>query len=429
MNKNIKLEDFQLTLQRKNTQNGLKFVHFKKANAPIAIEICSRSGSRFDPKEKAGLAHFVEHIVLDGTEKFTDKKQISLALDDVGGSYSAHTAPEYTSFDFVIAKKEQLALVADIAYQILKRPKLEEKQIESEKRIIKDEIASRLDDKKRLLSDNIKLLMYGNNPLSSNGLGSEESIMSINRQYLAAHLENILPNDMTVVSCGDCDIEDLVSTFNTKLPCKVTSGASSAPTIMKEPRYGATKMENQKLVYCILAFPTCSLESDDYLPLHILSPYLGRGRASLLKEILRYKNSLLYSVTSGNNFYSDTGYFFIEISTKKENLELVINKIMEALSKLVDDGIPQEALSVIKNKLINSSIISTQTVQSWVNTHFYRELLVRNNNYYYNDFLNDISSISKETVDKVIRKYLTKDNMYFYAAGDIEESEVAKLLR
>ena len=69
------------------------------------MKICSRSGSRFDPKEKRGLAHFVEHVVLDGTEKFSNKEELFLPIDDIGGSYSAPTSPEYTCFDFLIAKK------------------------------------------------------------------------------------------------------------------------------------------------------------------------------------------------------------------------------------------------------------------------------------------------------------------------------------
>ena len=115
------------------------------------------------------------------------------------------------------------------------------------------------------------------------------------------------------------------------------------------------------------------------------------------------------------------------MGVKKENMAIVFNKIKTALETLAKDGIAQESLNSIKNKIVNAGIISTQTVQFWTETQFYRELLVRDNNYCYIDFLNDIAVIDKPSVDKVINKYITADSMFFYAVGNVEESEVQAL--
>jgi predicted Zn-dependent peptidase len=425
----IKLENFQITLQRENTNKGLKFVHFKKTSSPIAIKVCSRSGSRYDPATKEGLAHFVEHAVLDGTEKFPNKKELSLVLDDIGGSYSGATSPELVCFDFLVATKEYLPLIGEITDQIINKPLLEEKTIESEKKIIKTEIAQRLDDPKRVISSGTKILMYGNNPIARNAAGNETSIVTIDRKDLLSHIENTLPKDMTVISCGDCDIKELINTFETKLPYKKSIEKPETPTLLQEKKFGVTKLQDQKLVNCLIAFPTCGIGSEDCLSLGLASSYFGRSRASLLKEILRYENNLLYSVTTGNSYFSDTGFFAIEMGIKQENLETAVIKISETLSKLKQEGINQKSLDIIKNKVINSSLINTQTVQSWVGNHYYRNLLVRDNNYFYNDYLNEVENISKETVDTVIKKYLIKDNLYFYVAGNLEENTIEDLYK
>lgn len=113
---------------------------------------------------------------------------------------------------------------------------------------------------------------------------------------------------------------------------------------------------------------------------------------------------------------------------QKENLKQVINIITETLNDLLQNGVKDEDLFVIKNKIINSSIISTQTAQSWVGGHFYRQLLIKSDNYYFNDFLNDVSNIDTKTINKVAQKYLTKDNMYLYAVGNIKTKEIKDLL-
>ncbi|EKE00193.1 MAG: peptidase M16 protein [uncultured bacterium] len=427
MKNTIKLEDFQVTLQRKISPKGTKFVHFYKPGAPIAITISSRSGSRFDPPGKSGLAHFVEHVVLDGTEKYKNKKDLSLCFDDLGASYSASTGPEYTKFDFLIAKKEHLNFVADVVDQIFSKPLLSQKSIDLEKKIIKTEVSSKLDNNKRVLSNNMKKLMYGDNCLAYNISGTEESIETINKDDLLSHLKNVFFQDMTVVSCGSCDVEDIYTLFDPVINNEKQSHTLTTPQISIGTKHGSFKMADQKLIYCMFTFPTCGMSSDDDVALNVLSAYLGRRRSSLLSEILRYDEGLLYSVTSGNSRFSGTGYFFIKMAMKKENLPTVFNKIKEVLETLQKNGIPKEALGVIKNKVVNAGIISTQTVQFWADTQFYRELLLKDNNYYYADYLNEISTISKGEVDRVVNKYMSFDKMFFYAVGNVEEGEIDSL--
>ncbi|OGC60561.1 hypothetical protein A3K34_01920 [candidate division WWE3 bacterium RIFOXYC1_FULL_40_10] len=427
MKNTIKLLDFQITLQRKKSPKGTKFVHFKKPSAPIAIKICSRSGSRFDTASKSGLAHFVEHILLDGTEKYKNKKELSLIFDDLGASYSASTGPEHTRFDFLIAKRGHLSSVADVVDQIFNKPLISEKSIELEKKIIKIEISSKLDNSKRVLSNNMEKLIYGDSSLAYNISGTEEALETICREDITTRLKDIFFQDVTVISCGSCDIEDINTLFEPILNNKEQSLFLDTPQVSEGIKHGSFKIADQKLIYCMYAFPTCGIASEDGVALNVLSTYLGKGRSSLLSEVLRYDEGLLYSVTSGHNRFSDTGYFYIEMGVKKENLTVVFNKVKEVLETLRINGINQEALGIIKNKIVNAGIISTQTVQFWVDTQFYRELLVRDNAYTYVDYLNDIDVISKNEVDSVVNKYISFDNMFFYAVGNVEDSEIDEL--
>jgi predicted Zn-dependent peptidase len=269
--------------------------------------------------------------------------------------------------------------------------------------------------------------MYGNNSLTNIIGGTEESINNISKEDITIYLKNTFPQDMTVVSCGGCDIKDIYGLFNQVLPYKNNDVTLETPLISGATRYGSKKIIDQKLVSCMFAFPTFGITSGGDVALTILASYLGRGRTSLLTELLRYNEGLLYSITAGNHRFSDAGFLFLRMSLKKENLKTVFTKINASLETLVKEGIPQEALNMIKNKIVNAGMISPQTVQFWTESQFNRELLVRDNNFYYPDFLNGIRDASKADLDTVINQYIRKENTFFYAVGNIEEDEVNSL--
>lgn len=59
-----------------------------------------RAGSLNDPEEHQGLAHFLEHLLFMGTEKYPDEAEYSAYLSDHGGSSNAYTDAELTNYYF-----------------------------------------------------------------------------------------------------------------------------------------------------------------------------------------------------------------------------------------------------------------------------------------------------------------------------------------
>jgi insulysin len=69
-----------------------------ESGAAMAVNV----GSFSDPKEYPGLAHYVEHMLFMGTEKFPDEKEYHRYLDEHGGTHNAFTCPDRTLFMFAI---------------------------------------------------------------------------------------------------------------------------------------------------------------------------------------------------------------------------------------------------------------------------------------------------------------------------------------
>lgn len=84
-------------------ENGLK-VHlisdpsFNVSAASVSVEV----GSLDNPEDRQGLAHFLEHMLFLGTEKFPDVDEYSTYLKNYGGYSNAYTAPDHTNYQFQV---------------------------------------------------------------------------------------------------------------------------------------------------------------------------------------------------------------------------------------------------------------------------------------------------------------------------------------
>lgn len=84
-------------------ENGLRVLlvsdpKLDKASAAMAIG----TGSLMDPKERQGLAHFLEHMLFLGTEKYPSAEEYGNYLKSNGGYSNAYTAGDHTNYHFEV---------------------------------------------------------------------------------------------------------------------------------------------------------------------------------------------------------------------------------------------------------------------------------------------------------------------------------------
>lgn len=402
------------------TINNVKYCHYKKQNSPLALSLISNSGSRYDPENLSGLAHLLEHMLFEGSEKFSTKNDLSTYVEDYGGKYGASTSLEDTKIDFIFGDSSGLSIVNTVLDQILNHNSFNRERLESEKKVIYTEIASKTDRAARVIANNIRNLMYGDCGLSRNISGSEDTVAKITIEDVANRCNQTLLNNLTVVSCGDIDLQEIVDSLGTILTAKPFSIIPETfnPTGTKT---GATKIDNQKLINCQIAFKTDSMSSADYVPLRVIASYLGQSRTSVLTKTLREKHGLLYSISCGNKFYSDTGYLHIDFSTTPENLNYVVEKITESIDLLAAKGINSEDLARLINRTLLTSKINMQTAQSWVDFQAYKEVLVKRNPYNYFSLLEEVIKVTPNQLSDTARKYFRSSNRYSWVYGDMTQ--------
>src|SRR3990167_3693140 len=140
----FRLKDFGVERQVGKLANGVRLLNFKREGFPIDIVFVSRSGARFDPKGKEGLAHFTEHMVFEGTKRFKKAAEIDIRIEGAGGSTASHTTFELTYHRFSVADKEDLITVGLLSDEIFNHPLFLQEKVAKEKKTISAEISSDL---------------------------------------------------------------------------------------------------------------------------------------------------------------------------------------------------------------------------------------------------------------------------------------------
>ena len=106
------------------------------------------SGNLNDPPEVNGLAHFCEHMLFLGTEKFPVENHYSKLIASGGGSKNAATSEDYTYFYFDI-KNEKFSESLEVFSQFFKTPLFTESGTEREMKAVDSEFRKNLSNESR----------------------------------------------------------------------------------------------------------------------------------------------------------------------------------------------------------------------------------------------------------------------------------------
>ena len=129
--------------QKAELSNGLQIImHKMPAINSVTIEVALKAGPRYESQENIGIAHFLEHMLFEGTRKFPSSKELALFLENKGGVSGAWTNKENVIY-YVKVPKWNLETAFDYLSEILFNSTLSSQDIEKEKKIN--------ENKKRLL--------------------------------------------------------------------------------------------------------------------------------------------------------------------------------------------------------------------------------------------------------------------------------------
>jgi secreted Zn-dependent insulinase-like peptidase len=170
--------------------NGLRvlLVHneeTEKCAAALAVNV----GHFNDPYERQGLAHFLEHMLFLGTNKYPDGSEYQKFISQHGGSNNAWTATEHTCFYFDI-HHQHFKTALDRFSQFFISPLLAEEFITKERKNIEAEFKLKLKDDIRRLYDVHKETINQRHPFSKFSVGNVDTLADRNGESISKEVKN-----------------------------------------------------------------------------------------------------------------------------------------------------------------------------------------------------------------------------------------------
>ena len=174
--------------QKTTLDNGLRVVTAPMPAAKsVAVMVMVAAGSRYETRETNGIAHFAEHMFFKGTEKRPTAKDISAAVDGIGGEFNAFTSKEYTGY-YIKCAAEHRTLALDVLADQLLHSKFDANELEREKGVIIEELNMYVDTPRDHVDSVYDHLLFGDQPLGWDIIGTKETVRAAGRQTFLDYL-------------------------------------------------------------------------------------------------------------------------------------------------------------------------------------------------------------------------------------------------
>jgi predicted Zn-dependent peptidase len=322
--------------------------HLHSAELALYLKV----GGRNDPPGKAGLSHFLEHMLFRGTADFPTSLELENAFEAIGGSVNASTDEESTCY-FSRIHPDYAARGIELLASMLLRPTLN--GIETEKKIIIEEALDDLNERGEEINPHnlASRLLWPDQPLGVPTIGFLDSINSFTREDIEQHLSSFYtPQNSVIVLAGDVShaavFKAADSFFGNWQPTPLATTLPALPPLQTTPQSLFVE-DSDSQVHLQLAFRAYARHAPQIMALRLLRRILCGGGSSRLHLHLREKLGIVYSVDASISAYEETGSFAIELSTSPENLPLAVKETLATISELLNNPVPGDELERVKN--------------------------------------------------------------------------------
>lgn len=314
--------------------NGLKVASREMPGIETAaVGLYAEAGSRHEPARLNGIAHLFEHMVFKGAGG-RSAREISEAIEDVGGDLNACTDRDGTSF-MASVLAEHVPLGVELVSDLVLKPHFAAADLDREKDVVLQELGEARDTPSDIIFDELWSAAFDDQPLGRPVLGDEASIAAISVGDLQAWRSGLTRGgSLLLVGAGKIEHGRLVELAEANL-----GGLPAGKVEPPEPaRFtGGTRVGRGAAdqAHLALAFPAPAQLDPDYFAARLFSDLVGGGMSSRLFQQVREERGLAYSVYSQLHPYADSGMFYIYAATARRESAAAAQLIEEIVHQAV----------------------------------------------------------------------------------------------
>src|SRR4051794_21160781 len=175
-------------IESSSLPNGLPLHRVELPSRSTTVLVAFEAGARTERPEENGMAHFLEHLVFKGGEKYDDYRKVNETAERIGAQLNAYTSHDVVAFH-ITCRAEVVGDAIDLLTDFVGRPRIDGDELDRERGVVIQEIARANDTPSVVAEHLIDRAAFGDHPLGRPVLGPEEHLRSFSRDAIVAFRE------------------------------------------------------------------------------------------------------------------------------------------------------------------------------------------------------------------------------------------------
>jgi len=408
--------------------NKLKIISAKiEGTKAVTALILVGAGSRYETKEINGISHFLEHMFFKGAKTYKNTREVSEAIDGAGGEFNAFTGKEYAGYYVKIAK-QNLNTALDVLSDMMLNSKFAPEEIEKERGVILEEFNMYLDTPMYQVGWNFEKLMYGDQPLGWDQIGTKELIKGVQQKDFQEYKNALYtPDNIVIALSGAIEHEEAVAKIQQYFKFQDKEKSFHFKRYLPQDLTKKIHLKNKKTeqAHLVLGVEGLSAEDEDIYIEKLLAVILGGNMSSRMFLNVREAQGLAYYIQTTTDDYLDTGILSTRAGVDVTRVEAAVKAILKEYQKITEENISEKELKKAKEYLKGKIILSFEDSEEVA--HFYaKQSLLYQESKNIDEVLEKIEKITVAEINRIAKKLLQKEKMKLAIIGPYQEKDKTK---
>ncbi|MBN1494333.1 insulinase family protein [Candidatus Peregrinibacteria bacterium] len=404
-------------------KNGLRIITEKlESTKAVTVLLLAGAGSRYEHKKINGISHFLEHMFFKGAKKYKNAREVSEAIDGVGGEFNAFTGKEYAGY-YVKVASENIEKAMDVISDMLMNAKFDPKEIDKERGVIMEEYNMYQDTPMYQIGWDFEKLVFDDQPLGWDQVGTPELIKSVTQKQFQDYKGALYsPDNMVLALAGDISdkkgIELAEKYFKFGDEKKKFEFNPYKKHDTKERVYLHSKKTEQ--AHLVIGGQSNPETHKNHWAEKLLSIILGGNMSSRMFMSVREARGLCYYIHTSSDNFKDTGIFSTGAGIQVSRIDEAVQAILAEYEKIRAEKIPQAELEKAINFMKGKMILNLEDSEEYAHLLGKYELL-HGKIMRPEEILKEVEKVTVEDIHRVASQILAPENLKIGIIGPYDE--------
>jgi predicted Zn-dependent peptidase len=334
------------TITSETLSNGLPLHRVAlEGTRAVTILVAFDAGARTERPEENGMAHFLEHLVFKGGEKYDHYKKVNETAERMGGTLNAYTSHDLVAFHITVRAEAAMEAI-DLLTDFVGRPLLDAGELDRERGVVIQEIQRYKDQPSAVAEELIDKAAFGEHPLGRTVLGPEEHLRTFSRDGIVAFRRRRWSGQrggaFIVGNVDHVPANGAVAELFERFP-QLPAPEPYDPAPALQQRVLVERRDSNQSHLRLMYRPDVDVtDPARRAALTIFSTLLGGSMGSRLFDEIREQRGLCYSVWSVDHALADAGILQLGAGLESSKCAEAYSRMREIVAELHRDGPKEE---------------------------------------------------------------------------------------